>query len=355
VRLELHPNPPRFLKEPEELRRHVPEPSARITAKIRPGIEGTASAWVRAARLVGLTTRRPDGLVDVGARARPQGLARPLGAHEIRISDLADARIGEAATNLASNAFAGALFVLPGIPSTLRINGRAHATAADDEISLDVREAYVHCPKAFVRSKLWRTADRTAALDALEAESGPALGPHASRFLARAPFAMLGTCLPDGGGDVSPRGDPPGFVHQLDERTLVLPDRPGNRILDSFRNLLANPVAGLLLLVPGSSWTLRVTGEARVIDDPGWLAPLAVQGKRPQLGIWIRVHESVLEPAPALAAARIWEPSAHVSPRDVPSPGRSLVEQIEPTGRFRAAKGRLVDWMLDRDAKTNLY
>jgi len=99
------------------------------------------------------------------------------------------------------------------------------------------------------------------------------------QFVERSPFMLLATSSPDGSCDVSPRGDPAGFVHILDEETLLVPERPGNKLADSLRNVLANPHVGLLFLVPGVGDTLRVNGRAALTTDPTLLEPLAVEGK----------------------------------------------------------------------------
>ena len=99
------------------------------------------------------------------------------------------------------------------------------------------------------------------------------------RFIDLSPFMLLATSAPDGSCDVSPRGDPIGFVHVLDDRTLLVPERPGNRLADSLRNILRNPHVGLLFLVPGVGDTLRVNGRATIVTDPELLGTLAVEGK----------------------------------------------------------------------------
>ncbi len=348
-----NPTPPHFLRDERELRGHLPPPNPRIAVKIRPQLDAASRAWVENAALVGIAVRRPDGLVEVLVRARPSGVARASGDSLIAIDEGAEAAVGEIEGSLAANPFAGAIFIAPGENSTIRANGRAAASTAGS-VELEVAEVYMHCPKAFVRSALWSGADRAAALGELGASSGDSLGEIEKRFIEASPFLLLGTCLEDGGGDVSPRGDPAGFVRVIDSRTLLIPERRGNQIADSLRNILANPVAGLLFLVPGSNWVLRVAGRARVTAERELLEPLAVQGRAPQLGIWVEVCEAVLEQAPALTAAGIW--NGGVDPtRTVPSFGRTIIEQIEPSGRFHAAKAKVVDWLIARDAKKNLY
>src|SRR5438132_1872513 len=110
------------------------------------------------------------------------------------------------------------------------------------------------------------------------------------QFIERSPFVCVATATPEGGLDVSPRGDPAGFVRILDERTLLIPDRPGNRIADTLTNLLADPRIALLFLIPGVGDTFRVNGRAAIVDDPELLAESAVEGKVPQLGLLVSIE-----------------------------------------------------------------
>jgi PPOX class probable FMN-dependent enzyme len=141
------------------------------------------------------------------------------------------------------------------------------------------------------------------------------------RFVDLSPFVLLATSAPDGTCDVSPRGDPPGFVRVLDERTLLLPDRPGNRLADSLRNVLRNPHVGLLFLVPGVGDTLRVNGRATLVTDEDLLAPCAVEGKVPKLGLRIEVDEVFTHCSKAFLRARLWDPETFVDRSELPSSG----------------------------------
>src|SRR5947208_62063 len=117
----------------------------------------------------------------------------------------------------------------------------------------------------------------------IEAKIGDRIDRHARRFIAHSPFLTLATADAAGRADCSPRGDYPGFVKVLDERTLALPDRPGNQIADSFRNIAENDGVGLLFFVPGMRETLRVNGSAYVTDDPDVLARMRTEAKSPIL------------------------------------------------------------------------
>jgi len=145
---------------------------------------------------------------------------------------------------------------------------------------------------------------------------------HLTRqFVERSPFVLLATSAPDGTCDVSPRGDPPGFVRILDERTLLLPERPGNRLADSLRNVLANPHAALLFVIPGIGDTLRVNGRATLVADEELLAPSTVEGKVPRVGFVIEVEEVFTHCSKAFLRAALWDPTRYVDRSELPSSG----------------------------------
>jgi uncharacterized protein len=149
------------------------------------------------------------------------------------------------------------------------------------------------------------------------------------QFIERSPFVCVATGRPDGGLDISPRGDPPGFVRVLDEHTLLLPERPGNRIADTLTNLLGDARIALLFLIPGVGDTFRVNGRATIVDDPELLAPSAVEGKVPRVGILISVEEAYTQCPKALIRSDLWNPERYVERSELPSSGtilRSLTE-----------------------------
>ena len=154
---------------------------------------------------------------------------------------------------------------------------------------------------------------------------------HLTRhFVERSPFVCVATARPDGGLDVSPRGDPAGFVRILDERTLLIPDRPGNRIADTLTNLLADGRIALLFLIPGIGDTFRVNGRATVVDDPELLAGSAVEGSVPRLGLLVSIDEAYTQCAKALVRSDLWNPERHVARSELPSSGEILRSLTDP-------------------------
>ena len=150
------------------------------------------------------------------------------------------------------------------------------------------------------------------------------------QFIERSPFMCLSTSAPDGSCDVSPRGDPAGFVRILDERTLLIPDRPGNRIADTLTNLLADARIALLFLIPGVGDTFRVNGRATLTTDATLLAPSVVEGKAPRLGILVDIDEAYTQCPKALIRSDLWNPEKHVSPDEMPRAGEILRAVADP-------------------------
>jgi PPOX class probable FMN-dependent enzyme len=170
------------------------------------------------------------------------------------------------------------------------------------------------------------------------------------QFVERSPFVVVASGRLDGGLDVSPRGDPAGFVRILDERTLLLPDRPGNKLADTLTNLLADDRIALLFLIPGVNDTFRVNGRARIVDDPELLAASEVEGKVPQLGILVEVEEAYTHCPKAFLRSELWNPERHIDRSELPSQGEILraiadpeldVEEYDEArdGRYRRREG----------------
>ena len=137
-------------------------------------------------------------------------------------------------------------------------------------------------------------------------------------WLAASPFCLLATSAADGTCDVSPKGDPPGFVAVLDDRTVAVPERPGNRRADGWRNVLSNPHVGLISLVPGRTDTLRINGRARLVRDAPFFDELVVQGHRPLLALVVEVEQVFHHCGKAFLRSRLWDTSTWDA-EDLPS------------------------------------
>jgi PPOX class probable FMN-dependent enzyme len=150
------------------------------------------------------------------------------------------------------------------------------------------------------------------------------------QFIERSPFVCVATAMPDGGLDVSPRGDPAGFVRILDDRTLLIPERPGNRIGDTLTNLLRDPRIALLFIIPGVGDSFRVNGRATLIRDAELLAASEVEGKVPRLGIVVSIEEAYTQCSKALIRSDLWNPDRHIDRSELPSSGNILRSLGDP-------------------------
>jgi PPOX class probable FMN-dependent enzyme len=347
------------------LRAIVPAASAAIAAKKLTRLDLHAARFAALSPLVGLAAQGDDGRLGAGLRAGAPGLVRVSDPATLFVADRPGERLGARIDELPEGAATALLLLLPGRGEMLRVNGRGRRTvdratlasafgaAATPPAALrvEVEEAFLHCAKAVLRARLWddTPSDEVDPLE-LRLRSDVLEAPFQA-FLARAPFALLATCDAAGRADLSPRGDPPGFLRALDERTLLLPDRRGNRLLDSFSNLLEGPSVALLALVPGESAALLVRGRGRLTDHAALLAGSAVEERPPVLGLVVEVHDVQLHRAPALRAAGVWRPESRALPDALPSLGRMLVEQQGGRGLRGAVTARLVEAALGRDAR----
>lgn len=187
-----------------------------------------------------------------------------------------------------------------------------------------------------------RTIDDEAALRALIGEPtaivcakvSDRLNPLTRQFIERAPFVVLATADASGSCDVSPRGDPAGFVRILDDRTLLLPERPGNRIADTLRNILQNPHVGLLFVIPGVTDSFRVHGRATLTDDPELLGPCECEGKVPKLGVLVDIESAYTQCSKAFLRSQLWDPARYVDRATLPTNGE--IHRVLAGGAFDA-------------------
>ena len=182
-------------------------------------------------------------------------------------------------------------------------------------------------PPADVRARLGEPVGMTK-----EDKSLDHIDRFAHRFIAHSPFLSLATADASGRTDCSPRGDYPGFVKVLDPHTLAIPDRPGNKIADSFGNLAENDGVGLCFLVPGSSETLRVNGRGYPTDEPEVLARMRTEAKAPDLAIVVEVEEAYFHCGRALLRSRLWDPASRALADELPTPGEVVAAQQAGSG-----------------------
>ncbi|BAV63388.1 pyridoxamine 5'-phosphate oxidase family protein [Sphingobium cloacae] len=243
----------------------------------------------------------------------------------------------------------GSLFLVPGIGETLRVNGRVKAIESG-HVHVAIEECYGHCAKALIRSDFWN--------------GGPVEAPEIlGDFVAACRFMGLATNGSEGRADLSPKGDPAGCMAQLDGDHLWFADRPGNRRVDSFRNLIEQRNMALILLVPGSTSVAVLRGRATLTTDEAARKRFVVKDKLPLLAIGVEVEGTALQSSAALSRARLW-PVHATSDID---PAKLFIEHIKlnKVGGIGAVLARaslsvpgmtgLVKKGLDKDYRDNLY
>ena len=195
-----------------------------------------------------------------------------------------------------------------------------------------LRESYPQLPKERARRKTLHALDH-----------------YMRDFIARSPFLCLGTSS-EQGADVTPRGDQPGFVHVLDDTTILIPDWPGNNRLDTLMNIVSNPLVGLLLFIPGVDETLRINGVAEVTTDPDLVRRWDVNGKHPKSVLKVTVREAFLHCAKALIRSRLWGSEFRIDRKELPSYGQILKDQ---TGVAETVQE--IQTAIDKSYRENLY
>jgi uncharacterized protein len=170
------------------------------------------------------------------------------------------------------------------------------------------------------------------------------------RFIAACPFVMVASRGADGRLDLSPKGDPPGFVAVLDERTLAIPDRLGNNRLDTFENLLNHPEVGLLFIIPGNGDTLRVSGKGQIVRDSRLQVRLAVNEKAPNLVLVVTVEEAFMHCPKCMVRSRLWRQDQWPDRTDVPTLAESMVAHGSLSETLPEMQA-----IIDNDGATRLY
>lgn len=306
-------------------------------------LDDSARRWIAASPFLFAASGDPADIgVTAGGgepgfvRVDPGQLSLPRGS----LDDAQIARIGHGF---------GSLFLVPGLDETLRVNGRVSAIT-EDWITIAVEECYLHCAKALIRSDFW-----VAQPCAEASRDDPSAHLAASRFMA------LATIDSDGRADLSPKGDPAGALLKRVEGAVWYPDRPGNRRVDSFRNILTQPRIAAMALIPGAASVALITGCARLITDEVVRAEFAVNDKAPKLVTRIELLRLRMYRSEALLRARLWPVTRTAEGLDPAEIFKTHVK-LSRAGGVTAALARatvsipgMVRKGLENDYKNNLY
>lgn len=241
--------------------------------------------------------------------------------------------------------FASLYFLVPGIGHGLRVNGSLNLERA--AVRLKVSGAYAHCARAAARSELWKPALSNSQCNDKTRFS------H-DHFLKHSSFLLLKTMNSEEQTELSPRGDQPGFVQQLGNNELFIPERPGNKVAISLRNILQNSSIELLMIIPGSSNILIVKGNAKLINDDALLDAAAVKTKRPKLGILIEDCEFTCHQSKALSEPQLWQGKSQTHPTQLTNFSKVLSAHMNGEGLLGKATTPVVKAIVKHDMN-NLY
>lgn len=249
-----------------------------------------------------LGTTTGDGALRTIALGAEPGFAAPRSDTVLELGDVSGKEVLDGAP-------AGLIALVPGYGETLRINGRLRVS--DSVVALEVEEALLHCAKAILRSELWTPPGTPEPSD-------DAAAPTVAALLADAPFVVLVSTDADGHADVSPKGDPPGLIRQIDDTTIAIADRPGNRRTDTMHNLMGDPRIALLAMKPGSRYVAEIRGSARACTDRALLESMRLRNRTPKVALVIDVEHGEVRNEPALTSAHLWDPSRHIADSTLP-------------------------------------
>ena len=181
-----------------------------------------------------------------------------------------------------------------------------------------------------------RSAQQTKVLSSLDG--------HCRRWIQRSPFVVVCSTDSSGNMDLSPKGDPAGFAQILDDKTLAIPDRPGNRRLDTLHNVLEQPHVGLMFMVPGRGEVLRVSGVAQIVNDPDLLATMAIKGRPPILALVIEANEVMFHCGKSVIRSKLWSPKDWPQIDDLASYAECLGDQTTSDETVAQMEARFGSW-----------
>lgn len=323
----------------EQLEERIGTPSSMVNAKMIAHLDSGALTWIGASAIMIASTSR-NGEMDVLIGGGPSGWA---GGDERTLT--LPFRFLDDPERLITGSGFGSIFLVPSLREVLRVNGRIASTHGD-VVRVAVEECYVHCGKALIRSDFW-SAPAGLASDTVE------------DLVRNCRFLAFATSDPNGHADLSPKGDPAGQMARLDDDALCFADRPGNKRIDSFRNIVQQPRVAAALLVPGTADIVTVRGTARITDDLSSRERFAVSDKVPDLVTQVTCTTVDRSRSAALGRASAWPappPPAGLSAGKIAAGHLKLARGIgaKLAGAVMSVPG-LVERELAKDYKKNLY
>ncbi|BFM13953.1 hypothetical protein R50073_01360 [Maricurvus nonylphenolicus] len=332
-----------FIHTLEQLRQVIPAPPAMLAKRILPALDAYCQNLISKSCLVAVgsfsAAESPASAVTLIALKQETLKITSESMIDIVLDNTADFDTHSQARPVSL------YFFMPGIGYGLRVNGILTVIKSGDGYRLNVvvTAAYLQCSRAKVRAGFWQSH-----YPQCEVFNDP------KAFLASSSYGLMLTQNAEGETELSPRGDPAGFARWLDNESLVLPERPGNKVAVSLRNILQDNTIRLLFFIPGSTQILQVSGLASVSRDPQLLATMAINNKSPKLAIVIAGVKASLSVSPALETSQLWNSTSFLNEKSLPSFAKMMGEHMSGKGIKGKLSSALVDVVVKKDLK-NLY
>lgn len=250
-----------------------------------------------------------------------------------------------------------AYFMIPGLGHGLRVNGLAQVKSElSADVTLDISAAYFQCSRASVRANLWGKHPSPASREQpiFAEDTANTLTQAGIHFLSQSSYLLMLTQNKQGQTEISPRGDDGQVATVLDERTLLIAERPGNKVAISLRNIIEHPRLALSFIIPGCYQALHITGEACITKDEVLLNPLAAKGKTPKLGILVIVTEQKIMAMPEFMDDKLWDVNHHIDVKRLTSFPKIMAEHMNGRGLLGKVSTPIVKTIVQHDLN-NLY
>jgi len=319
-----------------ELRKIIPPHSKILDKRIQPKLDFFSREFMAQACIAILaTTNKHIPMFTINY----QKSTKILSDKQIELNNLI--RL-QALTNSTEPCYATLFFMVPGLGHTLRINGSLEKNN-DEHALFNITGVYFHCARAAARSGLWHYSDHSNKLKLTT-----------DNILSHSAYVLLKTRNHAGQIELSPRGDKTGFIQIIDNETLFMPERPGNKVAVSLRNIIQNPNIELLVIVPGQSYTKNIHAHAYVTTDSELLTRCTVNEKAPKAGIVIKVTRESFQEDAALIESELWNATKAVDKNLLTAFPKALSSHMNGTGLMGKATNTIVGAIVKHDMK-NLY
>lgn len=339
-----------LIKTEAQLRRLIPAYPKLLDKRIQPGLDSLSIEFIRLSKLAIVYIQQPDSTSPDSFPTEAPSFVF-ITPQQWNISNTQQLEI------TATDGALSLLFLIPGVDHLLRLNGETAATTTTAKTAttttiekvqhktchLNIDQVYFHCGRAAMRSQLWQNnrIEDTAVN-------------NIKSFCQQARYALLATSTSAQQPLLSPRGEPQGMFHLIDDKTLILPDRPGNKIAASLCNILNNSLVKLILVIPGSHKVLQIEGSAQLTTDAEILEKTETNNKPARLAIKIDISQHEIYEEPALRSADIWNPKRQNTRNDLTSFSKALSSHINGDGLIGKMTHVVIDQVVKKDSK-NLY